>query len=142
MGFSGGSSPIPSIACGACMHFWCNILGVTRTFCPQIFGAIGSRVLNCRCLVYVGQAPGNGNFRWIKPYPYNCVWCMHALLVQHTRCDKNTMSTKFWSNQIRRSKLPLPCVRRQGAWEWDFQVDQALSLQLRVVHACAFGATY
>ena len=69
MGFSGGSSPIPTIACGACMHFWCNIQGVTRTLCPLSFGAIKSGVPSCRCLVCVGKAPGNGVFRWIKPPP-------------------------------------------------------------------------
>ena len=45
------------------MRFWCNILGVTRPLCPQIFGAIGSGVPSWRCLVYVDQAPGNGIFR-------------------------------------------------------------------------------
>jgi hypothetical protein len=114
MGFSVGTSPSPTFAWGACMRLSCNILVVTRTLCPLSFGAIGSGVPSCRCLVYVGQAPGNGSLRWIKPHPYNCVWCMHALLVQHTRYDKNTLSTKFWSNRIRRSELPLPCVRRQA----------------------------
>jgi len=73
---------------------------------------------------------------WINPPPCNSVGTMHALLVQHTECDKNPLSTNYWSHRVRRSELPLPCVRRPGAWEWDFQLDQAPPLQLAAWGAC------
>jgi hypothetical protein len=93
--------------------------------------------------VCVGKAPVLIGFSgWNKPPRYNCVGGMHEHLVHHTRCDYTPLSTNVWSHLVRRSELPLPCVRRPGAWEWDFQVDQAPPLQLRGGRACAFGASY
>ena len=67
------------------MCFWRTISGVVTPLCIQIFGAVGSGVPRCRCLVYVGRMPGNEIFR-LEPAPlYNCAVGMHAFLVQYTR---------------------------------------------------------
>ena len=119
MGFSGWIKPPPYNLVKACMRFWCNILGVTRPLCPQIFGAIGSGVPSWRCLVYVGQAPWEWDFQvGSSPPPYNRAVGMHALLVQHSRCYQTPLSTNFWSDRVRRSELALPSVRRSGAWRF------------------------
>ena len=106
------------------MRFWCNIQGLIRPLCPQTFGAIGSGVPSCRCLVYVGLGAREWEFQVSTSPPlYNRAMGMHSLLLQHTWWDKNPLSKNLWSDRVRRSELPLPCVRRPGTWEWEFQVE-------------------
>ena len=47
----------------------------------------------------------------------------------------------FWSDRLWRTELPLPCVRRPGAWEWEFQVGTSLPPTIaRWACICFFGA--
>ena len=59
---------------------------------------------------------GMGFSSWNEPLPINRKVGMHALSVHQNMCDSIPLSTNFWSQRVRRSEMPLPCVRRPGAW--------------------------
>ncbi len=140
--FQVGTSPPPTIARWACKRFRCNMLGRTRPLCPQIFGAIGSGDPSCRCLVFVGGAPGECEFQVRTSLPltiarWACMrfWC-NILGGTRPLCPQH-----FWSDRLWRTELPLPCVRRPGAWEWEFQVGTSLPPTIaRWACICFFGA--
>ncbi len=113
------------------MRLWCNIQSGTRPLCTQIFGAtIGSGVPSWRCLVFVGQAPGNGIFMLDQAPPYNYVKACMRFRLNILGVTRPLCSQIFGAIGSGVPSWRRLVYVRSGAKESEFQIEQAPPLTI------------